>query len=351
MSARTLLDRLRAAALGALGGAALLACGPLHAQDTAEDDGGWDFDDLDEPEPTLFELFQDQALEVGLFAAFATLAMVSFFKKSKPLKYVALVASVLYLGVYKSLLLSVVNIFGSLSAALASLDLVEDLPGSLPIFAYSIGWYAFAIFAVVTTVLWGRVYCGRICAFGALTQLIDAVVPKRFQIEVPPALERRASYIKYGILFGAIGYYFVTHEIVFYRYIEPFWLFTFQATTPLWIGLGVLLVASIFVRNLYCRFLCPLGAALGLLSTLSVFRIKRWSACSQCALCEKTCEWGAIRNRKIVMTECVRCDDCERLYHDKARCPHWLLKAKGKAWTPPKPQAAARPQPAAAKRA
>src|SRR5690606_15510524 len=139
VSARTLLDRLRAAALGALGGAALLACGPLHAQDTAEDDGGWDFDDLDEPEPTLFELFQDQALEVGLFAAFATLAMVSFFKKSKPLKYVALVASVLYLGVYKSLLLSVVNIFGSLSAALASLDLVEDLPGSLPIFAYSIG--------------------------------------------------------------------------------------------------------------------------------------------------------------------------------------------------------------------
>ena len=33
--------------------------------------------------------------------------------------------------------------------------------------------------------IWGRVYCGRICAFGALTQLIDAVVPKRFQLEIP----------------------------------------------------------------------------------------------------------------------------------------------------------------------
>ena len=47
-----------------------------------------------------------------------------------------------------------------------------------------------SVFAVVTTVLWGRLYCGRICAFGALTQLIDAVVPKRWQVEVPPALER-----------------------------------------------------------------------------------------------------------------------------------------------------------------
>src|SRR5690606_14762939 len=170
---------------------------------------------------------------IGIFAAFATLAMVSFFKKSKPLKYVTLAVSVLYLGIYKSLLLSVVNVFGAITA-------------NLPIFSYSMGWYAFAIFAVVTTVLWGRIYCGRICAFGALTQLIDAVVPKRFQLEVPPALERRASYIKYGILFGAIGYFLLTREIAFYRYIEPFWLFSFEATTPLWIGLGVLLVASVF---------------------------------------------------------------------------------------------------------
>jgi polyferredoxin len=108
-------------------------------------------------------------------------------------------------------------------------------------------------------------------------------------------------------------------------------MFTREGTTVLWIMLAVLLVASVFVRNLYCRFLCPLGAALGLLSTLTVFKIKRWSECSQCQLCEKTCEWGAIRKRKIILAECVRCDDCERLYDDKARCPHWLLEAKRKA--------------------
>jgi NosR/NirI family nitrous oxide reductase transcriptional regulator len=316
------------------------------ADEAAADDAGWNFeDDEEEAAPTLQSLAAEQALDIGLFLAFAVLAMVSFLRKSVPLKYVTLVAAVLYMGVYKSQLISIVNVFGVLGGAWSALVLgapggeaasgsgiAAALSSSLPPFAYSLAWYAFAIFTVVTTVIWGRVYCGRVCAFGALTQLVDAVVPKRFQIEIPAKLEARASYIKYGILFGAIGLYFATKEIAFYRYIEPFWLFTFDATPLLWIMVGVLLVASIFVRNLYCRFLCPLGAALGLVSkATTVLPIKRWSECSQCALCEKTCEWGAIRKRQILKTECVRCDDCEILYDDKQRCPHWLLELKRKA--------------------
>jgi polyferredoxin len=293
----------------------LVAAG-VSAQEAADADY-WNFEDEDLADPTLLELAGDQALDIGVFVAFATLAMVSFFRKSTRLKYVTLAAAVLYMGLMKSQLMSVVNIFGAISA-------------NLPIFSYSMAWYAFAAFTLVTTILWGRVYCGRICAFGALTQLIDAVVPRRFQLEVPERLERRASLIKYCILFGAIGYYLLTREIGFYRYIEPFWIFSFEASTALWIGVSILLLASIFVRNLYCRFLCPFGAALGILSKLTVFRIKRWSECSTCALCEKKCEWGAIQERKIVMTECVRCDDCEILYASKTRCPHWLLEAKRK---------------------
>jgi NosR/NirI family transcriptional regulator, nitrous oxide reductase regulator len=297
----------------ALGTAGLLA-NLARAQSPADPDL-WNFDDLADVSPTLLDHVRDQGLEIGLFAAFATLAMISFLRKSVALKYVTLSLSVAYLGFYKSQLMSIVNVFGALTA-------------NLPIFSYSLAWYAFAAFTVITTVLWGRVYCGRICAFGALTQLIDAVVPARLRIDIPPALERRASYIKYAILLGAVSYFLWTREIGFYRYIEPFWMFTRQASTGLWIGLGVLLVASVFVRNLYCRFLCPLGAALGVLSLLTLFRIKRWSECSTCRLCEKTCEWGAIRNRKIIMPECVRCDDCERLYADQERCPHWLLEIK-----------------------
>ncbi|MGD8324915.1 MAG: 4Fe-4S binding protein [Gammaproteobacteria bacterium] len=305
---------LKGAAAAIVTGALGIFAGTAPAQEDAGEDF-WDFEDEELADPTLLELASDQALDIGLFAAFATLAMISFFRKSTPLKYLTLIVSVGYMGLVKSQLLSIVNIFSVVTA-------------NLPIFSYSMAFYAFATFTVVTTVLWGRVYCGRICAFGALTQLIDAVVPRRFQFEVPEWLERRASFIKYFILFGAVAYYLLTREISFYRYIEPFWIFTFEASTALWVGVAVLLIASIFVRNLYCRFLCPFGAALGIMSKLTVFKIKRWSECSTCALCEKKCEWGAIQQRKIVMTECVRCDDCEILYASKSRCPHWLLAAK-----------------------
>ena len=82
------------------------------------------------------------------------------------------------------------------------------------------------------------------------------------------------------------------------------------------------------------------GAALGLLSKLTVFRIKRWSECNTCKICEKKCEWGAIRGPEIVMTECVRCDDCERLYLDTAKCPHWIILRRSPATSrPPSPSA------------
>jgi polyferredoxin len=285
-----------------------------YAQNVApqEPSKGWDFDDEEEAVPTWRELVGAQALDLGGFAAFTALALVSFFRKSVRLKYITLAVCVVYLGVMKSQLISIVNVF-------ALLD------WSLPIFKYSLAWYLLAIFTVASTILWGRLYCGRMCAFGALTQLMDRVVPATWRREPPAWLEHKAMAIKYVVLGSAIVYFLVTRDRFIYRYIEPFWLFGFHATAPMWIGLGVLLVATVFVRNLYCRFLCPVGALLGVMSNLTVFRIKRWKECNSCKICEKACEWGAIRGPKIIKTECVRCDDCERLYLDQQKCPHWII--------------------------
>ena len=264
------------------------------------------------------EILQPQALDLGLFAAFITLALVSFFRKSVPLKYVTFVAAVGYLGFTKSTLVSVSDVFR-----------LTDL--SVPELKYSLAWYAFMLFVVGSTVLWGRVYCGRVCAFGALTQLMDPIVPRKMRVEIPVRIEKRANLIKYGVLAAVLAYYLVTKDVTGpIRYAEPFWMFSLFGTTGMWIGLAVLLVATVFVRNLYCRFLCPVGAALGIISNLTVFRIKRWSECNACKICEKTCEWGAIRGPKIIASECVRCDDCERIYMDQKKCPHWLILFKRK---------------------
>ena len=264
------------------------------------------------------EILAPQALDLGLLAAFIALALVSFFRKSVALKYVTFVASVGYMGFAKSSLVSVSDVFR-----------LTDL--SVPEFKYSLTWYVFMLFVVGSTVLWGRVYCGRVCAFGALTQLMDPILPRKMRFEIPVRIEKHANLIKYGVLAIALVYFIVTHDVaVPVRYVEPFWMFSLFGTTGMWVGLGVLLVATVFVRNLYCRFLCPVGAALGIISNLTVFRIKRWSECSTCKICEKTCEWGAIRGPKIVASECVRCDDCERLYMDQKKCPHWLILFKRK---------------------
>ncbi len=276
---------------------------------------GWNFADEDEATASWTEDLRDQAADLAMFTAFAALALVSFFRKSERLKWITLATALLYLGFARSQLITIVNIFGLIA-------------WNLPVFRHNVTWYLFGIFTVVTTILWGRLYCGRVCAFGAMTQLLDKIVPARLRFEVPSRIERRAGYIKYGLLGVTVLYFLVTKNISIYRYVEPFWMFSLQAPNGMWFGLAVLLAATVFIRNLYCRFFCPVGAFLGLLSNLTVFRIKRWSECNTCKICEKTCEWGAIRGPLIVASECVRCDDCERLYMDKQKCPHWLILKK-----------------------
>ena len=163
-----------------------------------------------------------------LTTAFLAFAMVSFFRKSVPLKYVTFVMAVGYMGFYKSNLISVVNIFGVID-------------WNLPIVKHNVMWYVFALFTVISTVLWGRLYCGRICAFGALTQLMDATLPKKLRVEPPAWLEQRAAWIKYGLLAAVIVYYLVTRNLMVYRYVEPFWMFGLSESWGLWIGLAVLL--------------------------------------------------------------------------------------------------------------
>jgi NosR/NirI family transcriptional regulator, nitrous oxide reductase regulator len=276
----------------------------------------WNFADEDAA-PSWSQDLKDQALDLALFTAFATLALVGFFKKSELLKWITMGTAVIYLGFVRSQLITVVNIFALVA-------------WNLPDFRHNMTWYLFAVFTVATTILWGRLYCGRVCAFGAMTQLMDKIVPARLRLEVPPRIEQRANFIKYALLGTTVLYFLITRDISIYRYVEPFWMFSLRAQAGMWVGLGVLLISTVFVRNLYCRFLCPVGAFLGLLSNLTVFRIKRWGECKTCKICEKTCEWGAIRGPRIIASECVRCDDCERLYMDKQKCPHWLIILKKK---------------------
>jgi polyferredoxin len=76
---------------------------------------------------------------------------------------------------------------------------------------------------------------------------------------------------------------------------------------------AALLVGSLFVKNLWCRYLCPYGALLGLASLVSPTRIRREaSACIDCGTCAKACPSSLPVDTLVTVAsaECTGCLEC-----------------------------------------
>ena len=88
-----------------------------------------------------------------------------------------------------------------------------------------------------------------------------------------------------------------------------------------WLIGGVFLAAvaaNFFVPRFYCRFVCPLGAMLGVLGRFALFRIgKAARECSQCGLCETDCEGACNPSGQIRAAECVLCCNCLHACNDR----------------------------------
>ncbi len=79
------------------------------------------------------------------------------------------------------------------------------------------------------------------------------------------------------------------------------------------IVLGILVIASVFIQNFWCRYLCPYGALLGLSSLLSPLRVRRTeSACIDCAKCAKACPSNLPVDKLVTIksAECTGCLEC-----------------------------------------
>ena len=239
------------------------------------------------------------------------LVLYAFFSKSGRVGAVALGATFVYLGFIDGGFLSVSHITSGIIVG----------PG---VYLRDMAVLVMIAFTVVTTLLWGRVFCGFLCPFGALQDFITRIVPRRFQWAVPQRIHDRAIYLKYGILLLIVGLAALPAQIAVYQYFEPFGTVFYLSTSPLLLSIaGGFLVASAVVPRFYCRYACPLGAALGVASLLSFFRIRRVEQCEPCKVCEIACPTGAIRGPEIDFKECVRCNVCETKLLTKAGvCRH-----------------------------
>ncbi len=207
-------------------------------------------------------------------------------------------------------------------------------------------WVATAM----SLIFWNRgAFCGWLCPFGALQELTNKLARRLHvpQIKVSHGVNTRLAGLKYIIfliLFGVSLYALGTAEKL--AEVEPFKtaiILKFVRDWPFVIFAVVLLLAGLFIERFYCRYLCPLGAALAIPARLRIFDwLRRYKTCGNpCQLCAVECPVQAINPEgDINPNECIQCLNCQMLYHHEKRCPHLIQKnAKLKRHKAPPPDA------------
>jgi NosR/NirI family nitrous oxide reductase transcriptional regulator len=186
-------------------------------------------------------------------------------------------------------------------------------------------------FVALTLLLWGRgVYCGWLCPFGALQELVNQAA-RRFnvrQLEFSDVVHERLSAVKYLILILLFGVSLQsTIQMVHYAEVEPFKTaitLRFQREWPFVLYAAGLVVVALFNRKFFCKYLCPLGAALAIPGRFRVFDwwLRRRRECGRpCQTCARECEVRAIRpTGEINANECHYCLDCQVTYYNEAKC-------------------------------
>ena len=249
--------------------------------------------------------------------------LVRHLKLTENFRTAFLIFTVVFIGYYAQAQLSVVNVFTFSNALLTGFRWEYFLMEPM----------IFILWCAVTASLlfWGRgAYCGWLCPFGALQELLNKVAKflKVPQWRVPWGIHERAWPIKYMIFMALFGLSF--YSLTFAEKlseVEPFKtaiVLKFMREPPFVLYAMVLLGIGLFVERFFCRYLCPLGAALSIPSRLSMFDwLKRYKECgSPCQRCGDECMVQAIHPEgNINPNECLYCLNCQTLYFDDHRCP------------------------------
>jgi NosR/NirI family nitrous oxide reductase transcriptional regulator len=286
-------------------------------------------------DPLWMRIWRADVLKIGtVIVALGALTLIFFFQNflvRRPAAYTwvrrgYLVFILVWLGWYANAQLSVVNVLTFTNSLLTGFSWEYFLSAPL----------IFILWASIAAGLlfWGRgPFCGWLCPFGALQELLNNVAQafKVPQYRVPWGLHERLWPIKYIIFLGLFGMsLYSTAFAEQLAEVEPFKtsiVLKFAREWPFVVYALTLLAAGLFVERFFCRYLCPLGAALAIPGRMRMFEwLRRWPECgSPCQRCANECPVQAIHPEgHINVNECIYCMHCQELYFDDHRCPHMI---------------------------
>lgn len=185
-----------------------------------------------------------------------------------------------------------------------------------------------ALFLLITflaiSFLFRKAFCSWLCPVGTLSEYLWRAGKKLFKRNffLPRWLDlplRGLKYLLLGFFLWAISTMSVVgiHDFMVSPYgliadVKMLNFFRHIGETGVLV-LSMFAVASVFIPNFWCRFLCPYGALLGLTSWLSPTRIRRnTETCIDCAKCAKACPAGLPVDQlvQIRSVECTGCLEC-----------------------------------------
>jgi NosR/NirI family nitrous oxide reductase transcriptional regulator len=241
-----------------------------------------------------------------------------------------LLFTVVFIGYFAQGQLSIVNLTGALQALRAGRGLGFMLFDPMTVALWG--------FVAISLLLWGRgTFCGWLCPFGALQEFAGLAgrmlrIP---QLAVRRALDAHLTRIKYAvlaaILLAALFAPALADRLV---ELEPFKTaitLNFVRAWPYVLYAAGLLLLSTMVYKGFCRYLCPLGAALALLGHVRLLDwIPRRAECGvPCQTCRHRCGYKAIApGGRINYDECFQCMECVVIIESPTQCAPRILEHK-----------------------